>query len=543
MKIILHEQESEKDSKKESDKDSIKKRKKITKIKDFQVWLEALYKAHSGKGKLLFIRYTDHPERGAGINPYYSYDTPLGVYAYQLNNLTLNMILNKDNNFSFASSAKGMIVFSIDQAKMPGKIITIDSTANAVGVSSEEIKQYNAKLHNYMLEHFDTFFPNFQSNHVDEDDEAVAYYKNVHKIKKIIAAEKEEVIDDQIKDWKMEAKHKTQWNQIWNISRQMGNKKSDPGVGNGSYRWTEIMRKVLGISAIIDNGSATIHSNEPYQAVILDTSKVDIIYSGENKNYNDEEDLKRDQMIEDIEKCLSKLCESVNLTFNKHFSLKSLIFSIKSNIFNIDISRLHFDKDYSLNLLYITSPTPEDGIYNDYFIKTKRKLEFIKNKEYPDFKLFFIELYHILNQVIIECEKEFKKFYYVFKNLCIFLFENYHIKNEDNFLTIQTDRLVGELNRLIYNKLIEPFSDSYYWTRNNWGHPEMNTKLDKFLHDNNFSDKHDYELSFGKFTSKLTPDEWFGSRKFFDFKNELTHFVDTYNFNQTKNDYKIKLNK
>lgn len=204
-----------------------------------------------GRENYVFIRYTDHPERNAGINPKYDFDTPLGVYAYQLNQITINKILLNDSDFSYGRSYGGMNIFYFPKNAGGRKIIL-----NEKG----EDPKYTEKI-----------FANdkriLKSHLLGEIDPQI-YHNLLHSL------------EYNFENYENAAKYKTNFNKIFNITRQSGFFRSKNR--KNSYIWTELLRKVLNISLIIDNGSGTIHSNEPYQSVIFDTSKIQIIYSGDN---------------------------------------------------------------------------------------------------------------------------------------------------------------------------------------------------------------------------------------------------------------------
>lgn len=344
-----------------------------------------IWNKHHNQG-YLFIRFTNHPERGTGINPSYSYDTPLGIYAYPFNPTTIQDILKSKSGFTYGTDYTGMVIFSYNPIDKNKRTIILNKTAENIAYLNDENKEFSfekdtQKLEQYIKNNFDfdltsflfkiksknhymTFnsenkiFDIFDENHINFnpsvfskisesnnydynhyisffykdliiniiyrniyrniDENYIQYcvsnrnssYNDTFKIYELNNKELENEIFKEIKSNFLieiknksfsQSKHNSNFNKIFNFSRIIADFLNKDKTGQYSKKWTSILRNTLGISAILDlKGSKTIHEAEPKQAVFLETTNLNIIYSGENliekyKNYissqeNNEED-------------------------------------------------------------------------------------------------------------------------------------------------------------------------------------------------------------------------------------------------------------
>ncbi len=202
-----------------------------------------IYEQNKNKYKYLFIRFTNNPERGTGINPKYSYDTPLGLYAYPFNSETINKFFKRDYGFSFGVDYKGIVIFGWNPSNSDGDTIVLNKDSDIT--QSQYDYYWNLLLSNEIK--------NAAPKHLES---AKKQYEN-----------------DFIQ-YANEAKNNKKFTEIFNITRNL--------AGQNAKEWTRDLRTVCNISCIIDNGTSLIHSAEPYQAVFFEPHKVSHIETLDN---------------------------------------------------------------------------------------------------------------------------------------------------------------------------------------------------------------------------------------------------------------------
>ena len=202
-----------------------------------------IYEQNKNKYKYLFIRFTNNPERGTGINPKYSYDTPLGLYAYPFNSETINKFFKRDYGFSFGVDYKGIVIFGWNPSNSDGDTIVLNKDS--------DITQSQ----------YDYYWNLLLSNEI----------KNVAP--KFVASAQMQYEKDFIQ-YANEAKNNKKFTKIFNITRNLAQQ--------NAKEWTRDLRTVCNISCIIDNGTSLIHSAEPYQAVFFEPHKVSHIATLDN---------------------------------------------------------------------------------------------------------------------------------------------------------------------------------------------------------------------------------------------------------------------
>ncbi len=262
---------------------------------DFELKLKRIYEQNKHKYKYMFIRFTNNPERQTGINPRYSYHTPLGIYAYPFNLKTIDKIINKDQDFTFGNDMSSIVIFGWNQSNTKGKTIHIGPinfnrlSSQYTDISLEEYQQYFKLLEKYCLNNFKWFIYRVLYKYLDS---GMTFLTFIHKstsfdylskkLKQAPMDDQEDVLINELTDINDkleliqtylniragEAKNTRYFTKIFNITRNLA---------KDSNEWSGLMRKVLNISTIIDDGSSLIHSAEPFQAVFLEPHKTSLI--------------------------------------------------------------------------------------------------------------------------------------------------------------------------------------------------------------------------------------------------------------------------
>jgi len=194
-------------------------------------------KRYAGK-KDIGIHFSKLPQK-LGVYPKSKFLTPIGVYGYVLTPTTMRELedMAGDSDFigkelsTFATERKYIHFFKI--RPRGGRIIHINKNGTSPDYSSKDWEEEESKIR--ML---------VGGAYTIEMDDKVAAMTPVKA--------------------------------LWFVTR---------AVSKNAVKWGALLRK-LGITAIVDNGSATIHSNEPYQMVVLRGDALQRLVSGVNPGFN-----------------------------------------------------------------------------------------------------------------------------------------------------------------------------------------------------------------------------------------------------------------
>lgn len=239
--------------------DQGEKIKKDSRIEYIPQQLHTIWEQNHKKGYLC-LRFTDMPERQAGINPKYSFSTPLGIYAYPFNPKFIEFLLN---DTTFADNMKGMVIFIYNPIENNKVSVVLDNNGEAIGYNQQkydsDYKILFAKEYNRITKEMQNY---------EENNPKYTQFNKEKLIKNI-------QLDFQM--YSNNARKRTLFNIIYNISRN---------IAHNAKEWTSIMRNDLGYAAILDiNGSETLHSSEPSQICIFEPKGINVVYSGENLIY------------------------------------------------------------------------------------------------------------------------------------------------------------------------------------------------------------------------------------------------------------------
>ena len=168
-------------------------------------------------GRNLFVTYTTVHK--IGVNPQSHFETPLGVYCYQVDSFDMEQIIEGSMPYTGSDEWKYAFFFTID----PGsKIVNVNNSG--------------------------------ESDFEQEAKKSVSSYL---------------VQDDATRVWADEAKYDTYFSKFWNVTRNLAH-------GNIA-NWNKLLRN-NGIDIVVDYGSGTIHPNEPIQAVVLNPVIIKPVY-------------------------------------------------------------------------------------------------------------------------------------------------------------------------------------------------------------------------------------------------------------------------
>lgn len=230
------------------------------------------------QGSYLFIRFTSARQHGIGINPNYAYETPRGTYAYPYNPKWIERIKNKDIPYAFRES--GVIIFKWDPANTSKRTIVLDENGDAIGYSKSDYATDYKKLEEYLLPEYEKKFKHGEQNIYNkaiQSAQSLGTEINRNWIHQQIAQLRTEIYKDlqRFMENAVNGSYKgTYFNKIYNLSRV---------IAGDATKWTEILFNVLNISCIYDReDSATIHGNEPTQAVFFEPEKATILLNQEN---------------------------------------------------------------------------------------------------------------------------------------------------------------------------------------------------------------------------------------------------------------------
>jgi hypothetical protein len=230
-----------------------------------------------------------------GINPTSEYETPYGIYTYQMNDwfkvALERQVRRQDGGIPFASEQP--IIYILTHRPVGRRsLILLDRSANA---------------------------SNYSESDFDADMEAL---KNEYM--DALAVQGFDDID--MRRWAADAKYKTPFAKLWNVTRNMAQVLTRHGFNfvqkNGelqkSYKasmlWNKILRS-LGIDGVEDNGSGLIHANEPYQTVFLSIKTIKVV--SEMKNPLDKESIGSIVKSEVIKSTMSKIKEKFSAVVRK----------------------------------------------------------------------------------------------------------------------------------------------------------------------------------------------------------------------------------
>jgi hypothetical protein len=199
-----------------------------------------------------------------GINPTSKYNTPLGIYCYQLTKEYYNALIT--NTLPYVGRQPYIVVFSINAPTM-----------NMGSYSENDLKRDTNTLR-FMFDLKKT-----KRNLTDAEFASILEDKTKEEHDAIVASfsgkNYPETEHATITKAFTEARHQTPIGKFWNLSRVLSKNPKD---------WNYLLRKI-GYTNFSDPGLSVIHPNEPTQAVILDPRILVPIESFLNPHFTSED--------------------------------------------------------------------------------------------------------------------------------------------------------------------------------------------------------------------------------------------------------------
>lgn len=195
--------------------------------------------AHKGN---LFIQYSNVNK--LGINPQSEFDTPLGIYAYPAYKFKFDDLIR--NKMPFASDRDFIIGFKIKEQSLYDVLFISSngSISSKSAWSQSDIDEFYEALTEYLLERLPNVHETLIEQRVDKFKERYAHYGSGKAIVYTVHAICESLL------------------QNGQISKE-----------------TSKIYKALHITGIVDEGSSSIHTNEPTQAVFFSKESIEQIFS------------------------------------------------------------------------------------------------------------------------------------------------------------------------------------------------------------------------------------------------------------------------
>lgn len=221
------------------------------KYRDLIEVLRAIYKEH---GENSFVTYTDIEK--VGINPKVKFDTPVGIYSYPL-----SYVLEKNLDPEFAADRPYLNVFVLKDST---RIVELNETD--FGFTPKFIR---TGLDEIPLN--SDFYDEEDLTFTREQKEIINYYieDNLQFLPKQVANFLRPKCLEVLRNFEMRSDHSL----LWLLGKEVG--------GDNPARWNKFFRDVR-IDGFSDNGTGTIHPNEPWQTVVFSTRAIEVIARFEN---------------------------------------------------------------------------------------------------------------------------------------------------------------------------------------------------------------------------------------------------------------------
>jgi len=210
-------------------------------------WLKSKYGVYPEN---VYISFTSIDK--IGINPSSSYNTPIGIYCYPLNDYSASFEKNNSIIVPFVGDAPYINVLIMKKRQRVLNFDNYDETdySNDIAI----LKEYYIKV-----------------------------YNDKRMFELIVAGA---------------AEHGTDWGKnIWNVTRKLSediadttNRRLRTSTNNkakpASVLWNYLLRAVLRYDLVYDSGKSIIHHNEPNQAVFLKKDSFNLVEVIDNKESN-----------------------------------------------------------------------------------------------------------------------------------------------------------------------------------------------------------------------------------------------------------------
>lgn len=301
-----------------------------------------------------------------GINPRSKHDTPNGIYTFPAREI-VGMVKGNMNNAPYVG---GQPYIHVLRSNMKGVVDPLESYSKSnynkdIKKIYKLVKTRKSSLTNMVLEYLDAAIEDAEKG--AKLQTPIGWLWNVTRML---------TRDDLFLDfmgWKgvKSAKIKSWYAKTDNFTTDMwGRKKKIPrndrkgnvhlfsGVAPNAQGWNNLLR-ALGYKGFVDRtGSGLIHSNEPTQAVFLDTSAYKVLEVIENKHYD------RLRGYDKL-KGYVKTLEDKGNTFSVSSLLDKHEMAIVGEISKSDLKGCDIDYDKQI---YITGGVFKDGYINTEYV-------------------------------------------------------------------------------------------------------------------------------------------------------------------------------
>lgn len=205
-----------------------------------------------------FVHFSDLNK--LGLNPSAKFDTPIGIYGYpitpeaeSLEGFSIEEIIKRD--VPYAGDRKFMHIFKV-KPEHRDKIVVLQNPFS----DFPKIRQQFPELGEFMYD-------------------SVAW--NIDQLQRT-GDDVEQVVVDAIvqshKTWRDEAHKNDRTSKAWNVMRHM--------FGKSAQKWTSGLKRYFGVHGIVDNGTGTLHKNEPAQAFFASADLLEHIMTIEDTGPN-----------------------------------------------------------------------------------------------------------------------------------------------------------------------------------------------------------------------------------------------------------------
>ena len=223
----------------------------------------------------IFLSFTSLPK--LGLNPRSRYNTPNGIYNYQMNRVNYNDLLN--NNLPYVATAAYIQFFKI-KPQYIDNIAVITRTTGKLPTASPSLATCYLK---FIKKYPEVTKTRFLSSMFGAK---ASIYRNMSPQELAQKAEEGDSVLLEVLDEKLESSTTSHWGKssdirkLWTLGFSL----------NDINKWSHLFINDFKIYGAIDEGTSTIHPNEPNQSVFFSNafiehlSQIDNPYLGPKKS-------------------------------------------------------------------------------------------------------------------------------------------------------------------------------------------------------------------------------------------------------------------
>ncbi len=243
-----------------------------------------------------------------GINPQSRYNTPLGIYAYQLDDPTIQGEIIT-NTVKFAGGQPYMNVLRINS----------DKVLQLRDMTAEDCREMNSRITDYAVNLIGGDDPDFKSKYISQVYVyAGKYSKLINGPQFVSSFWNYSRITASLINLNMRWGDKTSYFMGWNTACETVDNAPTPLPAMA--RWNHLLRNI-GIDVIVDSGMGLIHMNEPIQTVFLTPGSFRVVDRIDNPRNVNNAYIQIDN-AKDFEKMLKELSKN---RLSENFKVKYLV--------------------------------------------------------------------------------------------------------------------------------------------------------------------------------------------------------------------------